>query len=77
MAQDPDLLTPNLDRMIELAAVAWQSPPAESVRLLHSFQAANRTLRLIVLTYQHVALLTRAVEAGTARRRNEPLPPEL
>ena len=77
MAQDPDLLTPSLDRMIELAAVAWQSPPAESVRLLHSFQDINRTFQLLIMAYQHVALLMRAVEAGAARRRNEPLPPGL
>jgi hypothetical protein len=77
MAQDPDLLTAGLDRMIELAAVAWQSPPAESVRLLHSLQAANRTFQLLVLAYQNAALITRAVEAGVTRRRNEPSPPEL
>jgi hypothetical protein len=44
------------------------------LRQLVPDQAANRTFQLIVLAYQHAALLTRAVETGAARRPNEPTP---
>ena len=65
MAYDPHFLSPGLDKMIELAAVAWQSSPKESLLLLRRFQIANRAFQCVVLAHRHAAaLVAQANEAG-------------
>jgi hypothetical protein len=48
MAHTPNLLTPALDRMIELATAPWKSPPEEGGDLMWAFQGVSRMFQLVV-----------------------------
>ena len=55
MTQDRDILSANVDRMIELADLAWKASPEQHVRLLHAFLHVNRVFQLVVLAHQRAA----------------------